>query len=533
MTSTSSALDIPSGGSKLGLFTNQIIKFIILGLGCIFSVFIGVQVTDSDANGLAILMRYVTAATFITAMISPRLGIWLVLLMCPGLDLVKRFLILFSNVNMFDVASVLAIAPVTMAGAVAGTFFNRIVFRRQAAIPGEQTLFLILLAITSLIVTSGVLHNLDSKLTLMRNLAEACIYLCLLLLIPVYFPKTEQVATLLRATVLIFIPVAFYGFYQKFAGLSDFELRYLMSGLTVTAEDYMNSGRIFSSLNSNHSFSVTMACCSVISLLQRQLPAAGKWQGFMKRHGLLLFTLFCAAAIISLRRTGWLVVFFSLAGAICFRTRLRTTVFYSLCLLGGILIIFNAESIYGYLPRWEASLQSSIPGYDQAFQLQTFNDRLSSFQTLTHSQNIWSPFGLSTEQREAIFVHDAISETLVSYGVIGLLAFVTVLVVVLGASHRLVWKATNPSDQYYASLLLSFIFANLFVGAIMQSHINIFPVNFIFWMCAGALLKITFNQQTIVAVKPKIDPVALAAAIKAARRPVTATVMGGYSLPNR
>lgn len=238
MTSTSSALDIPSGGSKLGLFTNQIIKFIILGLGCIFSVVIGIQVTDSDANGLAILMRYVAAATFVTAMISPRLGIWLVLLMCPGLDLVKRFLILFSNVNMFDVASVLAIAPVTMAGAVAGTFFNRIVFRRQAAIPGEQRLFLILLGIISLIVTSGLLHNLDSKLTLLRNLAEACIYLCLLLLIPVYFPKTEQMATLLRATILVFIPVVLYGFWQKFMGLSDFELRYLMSGLTVTAEDY-------------------------------------------------------------------------------------------------------------------------------------------------------------------------------------------------------------------------------------------------------------------------------------------------------
>ena len=231
-----------------------------------------------------------------------------------------------------------------------------------------------------------------------------------------------------------------------------------------------------------------------------------------------------------MRRTGWLLVGFSLAGAVCFRTRLRTIVFYSTCFLGGLTIIFNAEYIYTQLPGWESSLQSNVPGYDQAFQLQTFNDRLTSFQTLRNDPGIWSAFGLPTDERSSIFVHDAISETLVSYGVVGMLAFLTVLVLVLTVSHQLVWKATNPTDQYYASLLLSFIFANLFVGALMQSHINIFPVNFIFWMCAGALLKITFNQQAIVAVKPKIDLAALAAALKPAKPPVAA--LSGY-LPGR
>ena len=166
MITSSSALDIPSGGSKLGLFTNQIIKFVILGLGCIFSVMIGVQVTDSDANGISIFMRYVAAACFIFAVISPKAGIYLVLFMCPVLDLVKRMLILFDAISMFDVASVLAVAPVTMGGAILGTFGSRIVFRRKAAIPGERTLFIIMMAITSLIVLSGFLHNEDSKLGL-------------------------------------------------------------------------------------------------------------------------------------------------------------------------------------------------------------------------------------------------------------------------------------------------------------------------------------------------------------------------------
>ena len=530
---TSSSLDISlAGGSKVGLFTNQIIKFVVLGLGCVFAVMIGVQITDSETNGLATFSRYIAAATFITAMISPRLGIYLVLCMCPMLDLLKRCLILYTNVNMFDVASVLAIAPVTMAGAVGGTVFNRLIFRRQAAVPGESKLFLILLALISLVILSGVLHNVDSKITLMRNLAEACIYLCLILLIPTYFPKTEDIATLLRWCLVVFVPVALYGYWQKAFGISDFEERYLLSGLTVMSEDYFNTGRVFSTLNSNHSFSVTMACCAIISLLQRQLPADVKWQVWVKKRAGWLFLIFCIATMISLRRTGWLLVGFSLVGAACFRTRLRTIVFYSACLVGTMTIILNAEYIYTRLPSWETSLQSSIPGYDQALGLQTFNDRLSSFETLKSNPAIWSAFGLTTEQRDGIFVHDAISQTLVSYGVVGMLAFMTVLFVVLSTSHRLVWKATDPAALYYAALLLAFIFSNLFVGALMQSHIDIFPVNFIFWMCAGALLKITFNQQTIVETKPKIDLAALAAALQAAKRPITAQ-MSGYSLPGR
>ena len=532
MAAQSSALDVPSGGSSFGLFTNQIIKFVILGLGCVFSVMIGIQVTDSDANGVSIFMRYVAAATFIMAMISPKAGIYMVLFMCPVLDVIKRTLILFDAVNMFDVASVLAVAPVTMAGAVLGTFGSRIVFRSKAAIPGERTLFLIMMAVVSLIVLSGFLHNEDSKLSLLRDLAEACIYLCLILLIPVYFPATTDIAALLRACVVVFIPVALYGFWQLAFGLSNFEERYLLSGLTVTTGDYLSSGRVFSTLNSNHSFSVTMACCAIISLLQRQLPYEDKWQKLVKKYGWWLFALFCAATIISLRRTGWLVVGFSLLGAFAYRSPTRTIIFYVLCLAGGLLLIFNAETIYGKLPIWESSLQAALPGTDdRALVLQTFNDRLYSFENLRDNRAIWSFFGLAVEERESIFAHDAITQSIVSYGVVGVTAFVTVIVTILTMSHRLVWRATNEQDQRYASLLLGFVFSNLFVGALMQSHIDIFPVNFIFWMCAGALLKITFQQQPIVLVKPKVDLAALAEALRI-KRP-TPNPMGTYTLPGR
>ncbi len=74
-----------------------------------------------------------------------------------------------------------------------------------------------------------------------------------------------------------------------------------------------------------------MASCAVISLLQRYLPATTGWQNKIKGHGVMLFLLYSAATLISLRRTGWLLIFFSLAGAYCFRSRFRTIVFYTIC----------------------------------------------------------------------------------------------------------------------------------------------------------------------------------------------------------
>ncbi len=67
------------------------------------------------------------------------------------------------------------------------------------------------------------------------------------------------------------------------------------------------------------------------------------------------------------------------------------------------------------------------------------------------------------------------------------------MIAVLWMTHRIVWEETDNSRRRYTSLLLSFVFANLFIGAMMQSHIDIFPVNFLFWFSTGALLKITLH----------------------------------------
>lgn len=503
-----------TGGAPISLFANQIIKFIVLLVGCAFSVLIAVQITSTGGNALATLAQYAAGATFIAALISPRTGVYLVLFMCPVLDFIKRGLIFFDSLNMLDVATVLAAAPLTLAGAMVGMFFNRFIFRRQMPIEGENKLYLILALTVALTAATDLLHNADSQLMLLRSLGETCIYLGLMVLIPVYFRTTEEIATLLRWCVVIFVPVALYGFWQKAFGLSDFEYRYLMSGLTSTADDFTANERVFSTLNSNHSFSVTMASCAVLCLLQKRLPVTGSWQRFVSNHARWFFVLFCLATFISFRRTGWLIVVFACLGAYCFRSRFRTGLFYGFCVVGTALIIINTEFIFRNLPVWEGQLQTAIPGYDQAFYLQTFNDRLWSFENLRDNPAIWSAFGLTAEEKGSIYTHDAISQTLVSYGVVGMFAFIAVLVGVLVISHRLIWNVRDKADRLYLSLLVAFIFSHLFIGGIMQTHITIYPINFIFWMCVGVLLKIITSQQ------PSITTDQTLGAPKAVRRQI-------------
>ncbi len=128
---------MPLGGSWFEMFAPQILNAVVAVTGCVLAVVLGLQVTSSDVNGLAVLMRWVTGIAFIISLMSPKTGIYLVLLACPVLDFVKRLLILFSSVDMLDVASVLALAPALMAGAVLGTFGSRLFFKKRLFLPGK------------------------------------------------------------------------------------------------------------------------------------------------------------------------------------------------------------------------------------------------------------------------------------------------------------------------------------------------------------------------------------------------------------
>jgi hypothetical protein len=151
------------------------------------------------------------------------------------------------------------------------------------------------------------------------------------------------------------------------------------------------------------------------------------------------------------------------------------------------------------LPYWDSLLFSAMPTYGQDFQLETFNDRLFSFQTLTDRKEIWTFFGMPPSDQAGFSVHDAITQTIMAYGVVGMVVFLTVLVAGLVISHRVVWRSTDPVERSYAALLLSLVFSNIFVGAVMQSHIAIFPINFLFWLCAGALTTVTFKKPAVEA----------------------------------
>jgi hypothetical protein len=499
MATSSSSAHAHGGGAKISLFANQIIRFSMILAGCAFSVYLGIEISDPDANALAASVQWAAVAAFVTAVVSPKTGIYLVLFMCPCLDFVKRMLILFSDASMMDVTTVLAMAPVTMAGAVIGTFGARLILKKTLFDPGEKPLFLFVLATSSLMVVSTVMHEFDSKLALLHDLGESCVYLTLLYLVPVHFPNASQIARIFRYLVVIFAPVALYGFWQKTFGLSDFENRYLLSGLTITVDDYLGSGRVFSTLNSNHSFSVTMACCSIIAWLLRYLPAERRSSALLKSWVPAFSLLFASACLISLRRTGWLVIGLSVAGAFCFRSRRRTQIFYISCGTVLVLLILNAGRLLEQLPYWDNVIMTELPSYGGDLQLETFNDRLFSFQTLTGNSQIWTFFGMTPDEASAYAVHDAITQTIIGYGMVGSIVFLGVLITGLVISHRVVWRSTDPTERSYMALLLSLIFANIFVGAVMQNHIAIFPINFLFWLCAGALTTVTFKKPAVEA----------------------------------
>ena len=121
-------------------------------------------------------------------------------------------------------------------------------------------------------------------------------------------------------------------------------------------------------------------------------------------------------------------------------------------------------------------------------------------------------------------IHDAITQTVAGYGVVGTLVFAIVLITALVVSHRVVWRSDKQIERNYMALLLSLVFANIFVGAVMQNHIAIFPVNFLFWLCAGALTTVTFKKPAVEAAAFDLETLREIIESSAKKKPAAAVV---------
>ena len=474
---------------------NLLARLVAPVLGCLTAAVLGMVLVSDRENSLASFMNIVGFFGFFIGAISPRVGLYLLIFLCGYLDFIKRLLILFGDANLEDVTYVLRVAPFVLVGIVIGLVVSYALKRFQF-----KMLDWLLIGLVALLEAAILASNVRSG-TGIAGAANAGAYVPLIIIIPLVLRSTDEMLTFCRGILIAFFPVALYGIWQGLFGLADFEYKYLLSGLTITAGtlDELHP-RPFSTLNSGHAFEVAMGICVLLSIMlsMRTLRnKVGLWNNGVR---IVLPVVFFVASILGLGRTGWCVWLFGGIGLFAFKTRKRIITFYSVAVVAFALLVANAQFIYDRLDIFQSMLPTESEFSQQAFRLGTYSERLFGYINIFANPELLTWFGnpaladqSSGENREEV-VHDAIGQLLVTYGIVGVVVALSAGGLFLAWAHRRTLHMPSERARAFGIGLLSVVMGVISTAMLTGSPIGLFPINFIFWAVIGIMISLSRSE---------------------------------------
>lgn len=438
-----------------------------------------VSMMSSGGNLVGNTALYLSIFCFVLGVLVPKGASYIILILAGYSDLFKRFLVLDTSISQLDLVYVLAMAPITLAGIVISLLISGIL--RQTLSKADFVRFCVCSGVLLVVAISVFLRG--DGLRGLRVLADYGAFVYLYFALPLLFPSRAALMKYTRVAVLIFIPVALYGIWQRLYGLSAFELDYLDTGLSTESRQFDDIAfRPFSTLNA--ASSLTMVCAACMLLTYALMRA-----GFLfKVVGIALMALFGVACVMTFTRTGWLCACVAPFLVFAFRHRSTTLLFY----LGGIAtfltLVLCSEWFMDNLQGWQAEIsgEGDHGRSTQAFRITTLYDRFLGFSNLKNPDN-WTPFGIKEATAygdgrfdDTAFSHDAFSSFLFNRGYVlsGILVIGGVIAVVKLHSAML---AQQMQQRKVTSLMVGSC-AALLVSLLAGGYIFQFPANIFLWI---------------------------------------------------
>jgi len=473
--------------------TNALVAGFVLVAGVGAGIFLIYSILTSRGNDLSEFSKYLALIGFVAGIVNPRLMLFPFLIATAYLDMLKRLLILYETPSYIDLFYVLGIAPMMLAGitlgTLAGAWFGKIKVERSH-------LMLLVLACLFIGITGVFAFRDHGPREAIKAVADNAAYSVLLFLIPVLLPSWDQLWRLLRTALIVYLPVGLYAFYQHFYGLTAFEVEYLKSGLTIMVKELDDiRPRPFSTLNSAHSLAFVSAMLGVIAFIPlavgRGDPVAGKHR--WRYAGLGCFYL--TVCLLTMARSGHIVWIVALIALLAFSSRRRTALVYGTAVTVYLSLIIFADWFIAKLPVWDAHLSKETPLLVQATRIQTFTERLRSYQELKNWEN-YSFFGVN----HPVFAHDAVTEALVHYGAIPLVIILGIGLFCLRRVHRWIFQLPTRWERRLASMLLG-CGLGVVAGAVLFGGVaGVFPVNGFMWITFGGLVVVIFQRKEAATV---------------------------------
>ncbi len=474
----------------------------IIFLGGIGAVYVMLSVLLGGGNTIGALAQFLSIGSCILAVLQPRLALYLMVLYAGYSDLLKRMMIFDGHVTMNDIMWVRALCPLTLAGICIGTLVRSL---HDGSFHQRRKLVSLLVCFLGFIV-SGVsaLRSGSGFNAAATQLADGAAYMFLLFVVPCIFRTPAQIIAFIKYCLIVFIPVALYGIKQQIFGLSEFEIEYLNSGLTVLSKHLDDvRPRPFSTLVDSSPFGTTCAVCACLALMVRRHhrdTGTRAWGGM----SFVLFTLFVVACIASMARIAninWLLPILLLP---VLRSARGTAALYATVATMFVTACIFAQELINAVTRLTLWALENFGGTAIGVQFSRFwtiCDRLDGMHDIAHNPLMWTMFGYGTKgaadlhEAHMVASHDLISNLLLEIGWLPLGILLVIAALALHSFHRSVLGLRGTPVfsicLWMVGIEFGLLVHNIFAGNVTST----FPVNFFCWFIAGALNACIIHQE--------------------------------------
>lgn len=467
----------------------------------IASLWVAFDIFTSGSNAVARFYMYTMVVAGAYGLLNARRAFFVLLFLTGYLDYFKRFMIFDSGLSRMDLYYVLGIAPATLAGITGNILYQHFTGKLKGR-PGMDRLVLGVLIVTGTFTTLALTTGSGTFRSL-GDTVNSTIYLLLLFVVPVLFRTPDDLRHMLRVLIILFIPAVLYMLVHHFkGGIFDWEMQYLKSGLTIeirqlSERTFRPFGTMNSAANASMVFAGIWALC--LSGMWRQPDRQGHAMHFALRW--LLLPLLALAMYATYSRTGWVFAVVAVLAAPMIKYRTFTMVGYAMAIGAFIIIFFASPYLLRHKILNELSedmwLQKRTNEWAQTTNIATLNDRLEGFASLLHEPRAWSPLGLRLSShsvasvRNNVSTHDLLTDMLLNYGYLTMLAAGIFIVRQLWKLHSLIFREPEPLARSIGATCLAIGLAIASGATTNGAQFSTYPVNFYIWFnfaIVGSLL---------------------------------------------
>lgn len=468
-----------------------------IAVGGLFGLFAVVSIMLGEGNTLANVFLYLIIGTCGLAVIAPRAAFFVFLVTCGYVDLFKRLMVVSGRVSMDDLYYVLGLAPALLSCIILSVLVRGVI----GGIPMTKRHVWLFATGCGVVLLNAFLSFLDvdhSIGKILQGTANGGLYGTLIFVIPMLFQDEEDVLSLFKFLLWTYAPVGCYGIVQKVWGFQDFEVAYLMTGLSIEIKQlFTDRVRAFSTLNSPTALGAISAAFVVMPLYLASIRTAnGARRVFPLPLAGIFTVVFLGALAASTSRTGFIMVAVMAAGIFAFRTRTGTMAFYA---VGGAVFATLLVGARFFQDRLEwmtfkltEKLGDSLSA--ESINVNTFSDRLQGFATVLTNPDAYTWFGYGAgrgvDPRDPLYNHDLLSSTLVRYGAVPLVVLIMATVGFLVWTHGHLLGIRNRRRRHIGAAMLALAMSFFAISITSGNVLSIFPVNTFFWLAVTATIVI-------------------------------------------